>query len=68
MIAIEFVKAVGDFARGQVASVDEKSAEVLIKRKDAVLHQSDADAQPEDTTETKGEAPEVTTETEGQQK
>ncbi|MBE5471643.1 hypothetical protein [Mycobacteroides abscessus] len=64
MITIQFVKNVGDFTKGQVASVDENSAEALIRRKDAVRYpakragqtqgQADAD-QTEQNTETEGQ-------------
>ncbi|WP_423487992.1 hypothetical protein [Mycobacteroides sp. PCS013] len=63
MITIQFVKNVGDFAKGQVASVDENSAEALIRRKDAVRYPPKG-AQTSD--KAKGDQTEQNTETEGQ--
>lgn len=60
MITIQFVKNVGDFTKGQVASVDENSAEALIRRKDAVPY-------PPESAKTQSDQTEQNTETEGQE-
>lgn len=60
MITIQFVKNVGDFTKGQVASVDENSAEALIRRKDAVPY-------PPESAKTQGDQTEQNIETEGQE-
>lgn len=64
MITIQFVKNVGDFTKGQVASVDENSAEALIRRKDAVPYPPESAKTQNKRT---GDETEQNTETEGQE-
>jgi hypothetical protein len=66
VITIQFVKNVGDFTKGQVASVDENSAEALIRRKDAVPYPPEGDNKSSDQTsdQSRADEPEQSTETE----